>query len=1206
MRLFVIFLLIPFLSIGQRIFLVGDAGEPKDPDPTFELLSQTTEGVSQEDVLIFLGDNLYPKGLSEKEHPERGELEDKLKVQLEAMKSFEGRSYMIPGNHDWAQGRNYGWERALNMEAYVNEYLGRDDAFVPANGCPGPIEITLNETAVLVVLNTQYFLHGWDKPGEDAFCESKSTLEALDELQQVVEKNKGKHVLIVGHHPAYTYGEHNGNFPLIDHIFPLTAINEKLYVPLPVIGSIHPLFRKSIGNIQDNTHPKYKAIMKAIEEAMGATSHAIFASGHEHSLQLINRGDKHFIVSGSGSKTTYLKKGKSTFGKSELGFSELELSENGRANIKFWGVKGGLLHESELYEKILAAPSMKEGLPSLEDSSISVAASEKYGANKGKVKWMGANYRDVWATPTEVPVFDIGREQGGLKILKKGGGMQTKSLRMESGDGRQYVLRSIEKYPENAIPSALRKTFAQDIVQDQISASHPYGAFIVPTLAEAAEIFHTNPKPVYIPDDPRFGEFGSAFAGTLAVYEERPNKEAAQDEWFGGGKDVEGTFDVLAKLKKDNDNSVDQNFVVRNRLFDMWIGDWDRHDDQWRWVEFEKNGKGSLYRPIPRDRDQVFFLNQGIIPKVAARKWALPKIEGFDEEVDWAPGISENARFFDRSFMNEPDWNDWQDQLAFLRSRLTDEVIEEAISNWPKAIQDLTAERVRTGLKARREDWDRYAREHYLFLSKEVEVIGSDKHEYFLVERTSENETKVTVWKKKRDGELMEKRYERIFKGDETKEVRLFGLDGEDVFEMKGGFKSKTKVRVIGGTDKDKFINAEGQNRLKNVLVYDRLKSTKFEGNSKGISRLSSKPEVNSHDRKSFKYDILQPLASAQINPDDGLLLGGGFTFTKHGWRKDPFASRHTVLANFSGNTDAFNFRYTGAFTGILGRWDFNPELEWQEPFSVNNFFGIGNETVFLQDQAIGPEDDDPIDFYRVRVKKLEVDLGFTKKLGPKGRFFVGAGYRSVRVEETPNRFISQELLPNQNFERRAFGKLRTGLAVDSRDSKVLPQRGTVASLQIERFEAYDQISTSFTRFSAEWAFFFAARLPSRLVIGNRVGMEHNSSPVTFINANTLGGRSNLRGFRRTRFHGETSFYHNLDLRLKLFSFRSYIFPGQFGILAFHDAGRVWVAGEESDKFHTGKGFGIWISPLNTAVVSLNYGFGEDENQLTFNLGFFF
>ncbi|MEM9341214.1 MAG: hypothetical protein AAGA66_20965, partial [Bacteroidota bacterium] len=128
----------------------------------------------------------------------------------------------------------------------------------------------------------------------------------------------------------------------------------------------------------------------------------------------------------------------------------------------------------------------------------------------------------------------------------------------------------------------------------------------------------------------------------------------------------------------------------------------------------------------------------------------------------------------------------------------------------------------------------------------------------------------------------------------------------------------------------------------------------------------------------------------------------------------------------------------------------------------------------------------------------------------------------------------------------------------------------------------------------------------AKLVIANRIGAAHNTDDFEFFNANTLGGRSNLRGYRRTRFYGKTSFYHNIDLRLKLFSFRSYIFPGQFGLLAFHDTGRVWIDDERSDTWHTGRGFGVWVSPLNSLVLNINYAFGGDENIPAFYFNYFF
>ena len=113
---------------------------------------------------------------------------------------------------------------------------------------------------------------------------------------------------------------------------------------------------------------------------------------------------------------------------------------------------------------------------------------------------------------------------------------------------------------------------------------------------------------------------------------------------------------------------VDERFVLRNRLFDLIIGDWDRHDDQWRWATIDVK-KDELYRPIPRDRDQTFFVNEGWLAKIWSRRWALPKFEGFDRDINWPSGLSFNARHFDRTFLTRLSKQDWIDAAETLKKR---------------------------------------------------------------------------------------------------------------------------------------------------------------------------------------------------------------------------------------------------------------------------------------------------------------------------------------------------------------------------------------------------------------------------------------------------------------------------------------------------------------------------------------------------------
>lgn len=1196
-------------DLDHEVYLIGDAGEPDRCPENFELMASVLQKASANSTVIILGDNIYSKGLPAKGHTERAIHEKKLSRQLDLIKAFKGKAYILPGNHDWAKGKQSGWQNVLNQERFVEEYLQDENVFFPKGGCPGPLEFELADDLFLILFDMQWMLHPWEKPGNESACEFQSTIDVLVEIDNLIKKHKNDRVIVAAHHPMYSDGIHGGKTELKDHIFPLTAANKSLYIPLPVIGSIYPIFRSAIGNIQDIAHPKYKAIRNAIVSSLKENPNAVYVSGHEHSLQHIQREGINYIVSGSASKTSHVKpRSHSKHAAERNGFAKINYYQSGAVATEFWSpngtASGEKIYEGALFqfEKIIVEKPDNSGID-FSNKKVVVKASQQYGAGGFKRFLMGSNYRDIWDLDIEVDVFDIATEKGGLSPIKKGGGMQTKSLRMKASDGKQYVLRSIEKYPENALPPLLRKTIALSIIQDQISASNPYGAVVVPFLAEAANVYHTNPKIVYIPDDPRLEEFQEVFANTLALFEERPAKDWSDAPFFGNSDDLINTFDVLKKLKKDNDNYVDQEFVLKSRLFDLIIADWDRHDDQWRWASF-KDKKGKVFRPIPRDRDQAFFLNEGLVPKIVSRRWALPKIEGFNNEVRWTPGLAFNARYFDRTFLTNLSKADWVRIAAELKGNITDEVIENAIKQWPEAVYDITGERVIATLKSRRDRIDTYAIELYNFLAKTVEVLGTNKTEHIAINRLTNGDTKVTVNKVSKKGEMRQATYERVFTKDETKEVRIYGHGGDDTFDITGTSKNATAIRIIGGEGDDTITDASSPGSSRNVRVYDNKGTTIESEHTKIKRKLSDETTVHNHNRLGFKYDVLFPVAYWQYNKDDGIFLGGGFIFTKNGWRKFPYASKHRLSGDMAFATKAFNIKYLGEFTRVIGSWNLEVLADVSNPFSVNNFFGLGNE-------SINDHQNRGIDYYRLRYESSLYRLNVSKSLGAHGKLTLGPQYQSFEVHRQSDKFLSDGPVPGVDInslfgDTQNYGGLYVGLDVDTRDSKQLTTRGIYWKNEIEALEGLSGKASSFTRVRSEISFFYSVKYPARLTIATRVGVAHNFGGFEFYNANVLGGRSNLRGFRRTRFYGETSFYHNIDMRLKLFSFRSYLFPGQVGIHVFHDVGRVWLEGENSDIWHRGAGGGIWIAPLGQAVISFTLAYTDEENLPSIGLGFFF
>ncbi len=114
--------------------------------------------------------------------------------------------------------------------------------------------------------------------------------------------------------------------------------------------------------------------------------------------------------------------------------------------------------------------------------SVSIIPAPYYKAGSFKQWLLGKNYRTEWTTSIKVPVLDIGKANGGLTPTKRGGGMQSRSLRLEDASGKEFALRSIEKYPDKTLPEELRQTFIKDAVVDGISASYPYAALSVPPL----------------------------------------------------------------------------------------------------------------------------------------------------------------------------------------------------------------------------------------------------------------------------------------------------------------------------------------------------------------------------------------------------------------------------------------------------------------------------------------------------------------------------------------------------------------------------------------------------------------------------------------------------------------------------------------------------------------------------------------------------
>ena len=1187
-------------DLVYTIYLIGDIKDPLLKNRNLDLLQEYLSKEGDQSAVVILGDIVYPLGLPDSTDKGFEDAKQDLEHIFKIVDSYPGEIVFLPGNHDWARGRQEGWETVKNEEQFIEQSLDRGNVYLPDNGCPGPVEVELSEDITLIVFDSQWWFQKNEKPGADEGCDFEDEADLFVQIEDILRRNRDKKVIFAAHHPLYSVGYHGGYFPTSYLLFPLLEIKNWMYFPLP--GFIYVGYRKYLGNIQDLAHPEYKIFKNKLLEIFKDYPNVIYAAGHEHNLQYIEKDSLHHIISGGGGEGTYIsrRKKKADFAYQHTGFNKLSFYSNGNVWMEFISPdstsNGKISFSKLLFNKPVFDPIEKDAvLQSLDfsDSAVHVKISEIYDKGKFIQFWRGDNYRTVWNTEVELPVFDIGSEKGGLSILKRGGGQQTRSIRMEDSTGKQYVLRSVNKYVEKALGEDFQNTLAVSALQDGISASHPYAAITVPLLADAAGVLHTNPTIVWVPDDPRLGIYHEEMANGVFLYEERPAGNRSDVESLGRSEKIVNTAKAIEKTQKDHDHQIDQLAVVRARLFDILINDWDRHDDQWTWATFKK-GKKTSYQPIPRDRDQVFFLSEGVVMWALRRNFIMPKFQGFNYSIENVKGLGFNGRYFDRAFMTEPDLDDWMVIVNDIQQDVTDTIIRRAIKRLPQNIYDISGIEIESKLWARRNYLHDYAEEYYRFLSKNVDVVGTKERELFDVTRQENGNTQVTVYAlSDKKGKTKEKLYSRDFIFGETKEIRLYGLNGKDLFKLKGSGRKGIKVRIIGGKGKDQIVDSSAVRGLgKKTIVYDRKdKANEIIKSRETRLQLSNNKSVNVYNRKQFKYNTTTPLILLGYNIDDGIFLGGGVMIKRYNFRD---STMHKIKGNLAFQTGAFAVSYEGLFTSFSRTFDLSVDATLSLPRNVDYFYGMGNDTEKITNDK---------KYYRVRYSYAWVNPMLRQTISKSFYYSFGAFYQYFKVTDTTSRFIGDaypKVLDSTAYLPHHYVGINAICKLDTRDEEIFPKRGILWETDVVGFYSIRDEGKNFVKIRSDLRFYLSFRKDPRVVFAFRFGGATNIGDFEFYHANFLGGKTNLRGFRSNRFAGDHSFYQNTEVRVKLLNIKSYLFNGETGFLLFNDLGRVWVNGENSKRWHDGYGIGIWLIPFNFTSLTLTYSRSREENLISF------
>ncbi|MCH8332198.1 MAG: BamA/TamA family outer membrane protein, partial [Bacteroidetes bacterium] len=331
---------------------------------------------------------------------------------------------------------------------------------------------------------------------------------------------------------------------------------------------------------------------------------------------------------------------------------------------------------------------------------------------------------------------------------------------------------------------------------------------------------------------------------------------------------------------------------------------------------------------------------------------------------------------------------------------------------------------------------------------------------------------------------------------------------------------------------------------------------------------------------------------------------------SNHGFRKAPYKSSHFLLASVALATGSYEFNYKVEFIESIGKLDLLFDGVALAPTFISNFFGFGNESTF--DENI---DDDPtinvdkaIDYYRTSFKQFGIETLLRKRVGENFSISFGHHFQAFEAEDDydgESRFILDSPDTIDIFKWRSYNGGVLKLNYDSRDKKGFPSRGFHLNMEARAYAPLNSISDEFGILKGE-ASLYIPLLPEKVIFATRIGAGHSFGNFEFYQAQILDGLNELRGYRKTRFFGDTKAYYNSELRFRLLSFKNPVAPATVGITLFNDVGRVWYGPESSDKWHYGFGGGIWIAPLNAVVIGVDVGLGEEETLAYFRLGFMF
>jgi len=292
----------------HRVILIGDAGAALPDEGTLADLGVWSGDLPDATSVVFLGDNLYPRGLGKGD--ERGE-----GILLQQLRATRAKKVFVPGNHDWGDPFLSAATLA-HEERFIDSFEESPASLLPKGGCPGPALETLVEPGAglargvrLLAIDLDWWLI--DADDRPACAGSERESDFVTSLGRALRAHADEHVIVVAHHPLRTGGPHGGY--------------GRGFWMRQLIG-----LAGGLGiDVHDVNASAYRRMVSRLLPAFAQAPPLVYAAGHDHGLQVIEGRDTAgtLVVSGAGSAhniTTVTAIAGSLFAHATAGFVVLD------------------------------------------------------------------------------------------------------------------------------------------------------------------------------------------------------------------------------------------------------------------------------------------------------------------------------------------------------------------------------------------------------------------------------------------------------------------------------------------------------------------------------------------------------------------------------------------------------------------------------------------------------------------------------------------------------------------------------------------------------------------------------------------------------------------------------------------------------------------------------------------------------------------